>query len=81
VTPSAFPEANAVLRRPEGMTEAECGDLHVHRTGEAFISMWTPTPEERAAIAAGAPIYLWVFGSGHPPVAVETFNPFKAKDA
>lgn len=33
-----------------------------------MCSAWEPTPAEIAQIAAGAPIYLWVYGTGHPPV-------------
>lgn len=37
-----------------------------------MISCWQPTEEERAAIAAGAPVYLHVLGAGHPPVLLAT---------
>lgn len=33
-----------------------------------MVSAWEPTPAEIAKIVAGAPIYLWVYGTGHPPV-------------
>lgn len=33
-----------------------------------MVSAWEPTPDEIAKIAAGAPVYLWVYGTGHPPV-------------
>lgn len=33
-----------------------------------MVSAWEPTPEEVAAIAAGAKVYLRVLGVGHPPV-------------
>jgi hypothetical protein len=36
--------------------------------GPQMVSSWQPTPAEAADIAAGAPIYLTVLGSGHPPV-------------
>lgn len=35
-----------------------------------MISAWHPTPEELRLIAAGAPIYLYVYGTEHPPVWV-----------
>lgn len=41
----------------------EIGDF-----GPQMVSSWQPTPAEVIAIAAGAPIYLTVLGSGHPPV-------------
>lgn len=33
-----------------------------------MVSSWQPTPKDVAAVAAGAPIYLTVLGTGHPPV-------------
>jgi hypothetical protein len=36
--------------------------------GPQMVSSWQPTPAEAAALAAGAPIYLTVLGSGHTPV-------------
>lgn len=38
----------------------------------AMESAWMPTPEEIAAIVAGAPIILRVIGTGHPPVMLYT---------
>lgn len=35
-----------------------------------MTSSWEPTPAELEAINAGAPIYLTVWGTGHPPVAL-----------
>ena len=33
-----------------------------------MVSSWQPTPLEAARLAQGAPIYLTVLGSAHPPV-------------
>jgi len=33
-----------------------------------MISAWLARPKELAAIAAGAPVLLSVYGEGHPPV-------------
>ncbi len=41
----------------------EVGDF-----GPQMVSSWQPTPAEADAIARGAPIYLTVLGTGHPPV-------------
>lgn len=38
----------------------------------AMETAWLPTPDELAAINAGAPIILRVMGSGHPPVILYT---------
>jgi hypothetical protein len=49
-----------------------CGVLHIRDelAGDVndMVSAWIPTEEERAKIAAGAPILLKVCGRGHPPV-------------
>jgi len=39
--------------------------------GPQMVTSWQPTPNEIAAIVAGAPIYLTVLGDGHPPVMME----------
>lgn len=49
---------------------ADIGDLPVIRTDNGFISAWLPTPEELAALNRGAPVYLFIYGNGHPPVYV-----------
>lgn len=36
-----------------------------------MLSSWEPSPDELARLNAGAPIYLYVLGSSHPPVAIE----------
>jgi len=38
----------------------------------ALVSRWTPTPEERQAIADGADIYLHVLSKNQPPVLLAT---------
>jgi hypothetical protein len=34
----------------------------------SMTSLWEPTPDEIAKIAAGAPIKLMIIGTSHPPV-------------
>lgn len=41
----------------------------------AMETAWLPTPEELAALNAGAPIILRVCGTGHPPVMIYTGEP------
>lgn len=38
----------------------------------AMITAWFPTPEELAALNAGAPVHLRILGMQHPPVMIET---------
>jgi hypothetical protein len=56
--------------------ETICTPLYVEfktiSSGDVFLptmkSIWVPSPEERAAIAAGANISLVIVGVAHPPV-------------
>ena len=58
--------ANCIMRG----SGADVADLNVIRTDDGFISAWFPTPDELAALNNGAPVYLFIYGSGHPPVYV-----------
>ena len=56
------------LLKGDGDTVA---DLRVIRTEDGrFISAWMPTPDELVRLNAGEPVYLSVWGNGHPPVYV-----------
>lgn len=72
---TTFPQANLTLKAPPGQEE-HVYDLPVWTDGEHCLSRWEPTPEERAAVAAGGPVWLWVVGSTHPPLCVSAANPF-----
>ncbi|HYD00312.1 MAG TPA: hypothetical protein VEB22_03730 [Phycisphaerales bacterium] len=75
MTPVRFPEMNTVLTPPTGMPD--CGELPSFRDGRQCISCWQPDDAERAAIAAGAPVWLVVVsGKTQPPVAVTSVSPF-----
>lgn len=78
--PIKFPQANLVLEKPSSMTDEECASLHVYRrqpgAADDLISCWRPSWRERLAILFGRPVWLWVFGRAHPPVAIEVHNPF-----
>lgn len=74
MTPARIADATRVVGAP-AMMEDECSALHImdHQCpiwGNRMISAWVPTPEERAAIANGAPVYLAVVGYSHPVVAL-----------
>lgn len=57
---------------PEGVGEDECQALEVQivesQFGRAFESIWDFEPEERIAIAAGAPLILTITAPAHPVV-------------
>ena len=36
----------------------------------SMVSAWYPTPDELERLAKGAPVYLEVLGSKHPPVKI-----------
>lgn len=57
--------ATCVLKGPEGVS-----DLPVLVQDGAMVSAWLPTPAELALLNAGQPVYLWVWGEGHPPVSL-----------
>ncbi|MBI1234755.1 MAG: hypothetical protein GC208_09665 [Alphaproteobacteria bacterium] len=69
-----IPGATVMLGAPEGwdprVDGVECNVLPAIYDGQRFVSQWQPTPDEVAAIFAGAPIHLHVYGEGHPPVAL-----------
>lgn len=76
--PTPSPQANLVLVKPPSLTDEERSSLPVYRSAEpqAFISCWRPTAEDLERLLIGEPIWIWVWGSSHPPVAVTTENPF-----
>lgn len=63
--------SNTVFRLPGGN---EDNDLWVEATasseGPCLRSVWEPTADERSRIAAGENVYLVVWGTGTPPVAL-----------
>lgn len=65
-------DSNFTYRAPAGMDN--CQDLHVRVTEEQGVriitSAWLPTPDEVERIKQGQPIFLHVYGSGHPVVAM-----------
>jgi hypothetical protein len=45
-------------------------DIPAESGANVMVSAWMPTPAEVAAIQRGEPVYLYVWGAGHPPVYV-----------
>ncbi|VWB88611.1 hypothetical protein BLA13014_04102 [Burkholderia aenigmatica] len=70
------PSNNAVLGAPKGWDQGELpvGALPITRVVDGSIthvvSFWRPNAEELAALAAGAPVMLFVVGHTMPPVAL-----------
>lgn len=79
--PVQFPEADTLLGRPPGTPDEDCSPAPIARgvmpgpSGEPYpvvITCWQFTEEERAAIAAGGPVYLHCIGYTMPPVVLST---------
>lgn len=70
--PGAIRDANFTFKAPPGMDN--CCDLHVrqYNDGELCIntSAWYPDAEELQRIVNGQPIFLHIYGNGHPVVAM-----------
>lgn len=72
--------SNDVLLKPNGSSDAECTSAPITRMlyrsadGEpyrdAVRTYWEPSEAERAAIAAGRPIWVEVWGRTMPPMLV-----------
>lgn len=79
--PTNFPESNAVLGPPQGMSEEECSSLFTLRSKDesghpVVVSCWKPTRDELEALNAGRPLWLVVLGQTMPPVYLTTDRPF-----
>jgi len=64
-----------ILGKSQGYLGLPLRDVTINSTvtGEGTPAMetaWLPTPDEIAAINAGAPIILSVVGTAHPPVMI-----------
>ena len=75
--PTRIESCTRVMGRPAGMPEEDCMELAISDSqcpiwGNVMRSAWVPSPEEREAIANGAPIILQIVGKAHPVVALFT---------
>lgn len=73
--PASFPEANSRFHPPADLDESQCGTIHAYQGSiqrgscegaHLVVTAWQPDDRERAAIAAGAPVFLSCVG-GLPP--------------
>lgn len=55
-----------------GAPELDIADLPCERFLESTKTVWQPDAIERAKIAGGANIELFVYGDAHPPVSLST---------
>lgn len=68
--PIFFKESTIELKKPESMTEEECGSLYVHQSDEGTcISCWTVSFWKRVAFLFHGKIWLGVYSENtQPPV-------------
>jgi len=76
--PIEFAESNAILRKPDSMTDKECKDLYVFKNGKVIISCWKCSSLfERLKFLFTGTIWLWVMGvESQPPVSLQIQYPF-----
>ena len=78
MTPIKLNGANKVYTAPRGWDverSGPCEALEVIDTGEFLQSAWLPDAEELAALNAGQPVTLMIWGKEHPVVAVGVIAP------
>ena len=70
--PIDFPEKNFTFVKPDGMCDAECGDLPVLKcTDGRVVSCWELTAAEKISVAETGRVWLSVHMNGHmPPVFI-----------
>lgn len=69
-----------VLGKSQGYIGLAVRDEIVHDTAvggdvHAMTTAWEPTPDELARLNAGAPVYIQLLGTAHPPILVTVGDP------
>jgi len=76
--PIEFKEQTKVLRKPQNMTDAECGSLPVFNDSKQSISCWRANIIERVKFIFSGRVWLGVYsGQTQPPVWLGVKYPFK----
>lgn len=66
--PKAIEGTTRRIGKSQGYLGLCIRDMELADGTPVMASAWEPTPAELAALNAGQPIYLWIWGTGHPPV-------------
>ena len=67
--PVKFKEAEIELKKPESMSDAECGSLWIYRKDDECISCWETSLWNRIKFLFHGKIWLGVLsGKSQPPV-------------
>ena len=75
--PRNFKHANLELKRPESMTDEECGPLQVFTDGKQTISCWKASLLERLKIFITGKVWCSVYmGRTQPPIWMGGNSPF-----
>jgi hypothetical protein len=71
MTPIQFPGVNFIFKKPPSMSDEECFDLPVYRApdGSFSVSCWALSNDELAEIQRTRRMYIYVIGSGMPPLS------------
>ncbi len=69
MNPAPFKESNRTLRKPDSMTDEECGSLDVFTDGKVCISCWQLSFAERIQLLLFGRLWLCIVsGPTQPPV-------------
>lgn len=67
--PKYFKESTIELKKPESMTDEECGSLHIYQENGQCISLWRASLWDRIKFLFHGHIWLSVLsGNTQPPV-------------
>jgi len=78
--PIKFKEQNFEFKKPEAMSEDECGSLPCYLWEGGVISKWKFTDEEIEQIKKTGVVYVNTVSHPPPPIAVFAKNPFYFAD-
>lgn len=80
MNPIDFPESNIVFWAGDNVNVRDVLGFHGKEDGpdgrDACVLCYEPSPEERASIAAGAPVWLVMLGETMRPVRLQVESPF-----
>lgn len=75
--PISFKEQNKVLKKPQDMTDEECGSLPVYNYEHQWISCWKGTWKDRLIFLFTGKVWLGVLSwNNQPPVWTTIIKPF-----
>jgi hypothetical protein len=76
--PIEFKEMNVILKKPDSMTDEECGSLPVYCDGESCISCWELSDEDIEKLIKTRKLWFRVFsGITQPPIGFTVDKPFE----